>query len=1075
MKKEKQRLWPARKTLLPLAGCLFAVQAMTASAPRERICTSVSGEVLQSAFLTDLDNKITPPLPSFGQDDEQPVIIKGHVTDKHKDPLPGVTIRVVGTPLGGISDDKGDFSFRLSVKKDARIVLEFSFIGMETKTITYKGEEYLKIELESGFNKLNEVVVTGYQQLNKESFTGNATIVNRDEILKTNNKNAISALQAFDPSFRIRENTMWGSDPNSLPEINIRGESSIGLEKGLDVEQQRRTQRTNLQNNPNMPIFILDGFEVNVQKIYDMDVNRIESMTILKDAAATALYGSRAANGVVVVTTVAPKPGEMQINYNFTGGVDLPDLSDYNLCNAYEKLEVERLAGIYTSSDPSQQVMLDKLYYTRLRNIQRGVETDWLAQPLRNVFNHKHSLNMQGGVESIRYSIDLSYDSNEGVMKGSHRSRTGAGFTLDYRSKKWLQILNQITYVRTSSEDSPYGSFDQYTRLQPYLTPYDDNGALSKYMYNGITEQDNPLWKVRSLNSFAGKGITESFTDNLSVNMLFGKGFQFKGQFSINKDLSKSDTFKDPEDPSFRGSVDEEKGSLARSSGDSYSWNLNAMMYYNNSLGKHFINATAGVNITESANENTGMTFTGFQLGNMNSPAFAAKQPDKTSISKTRDRLVGYLASINYSYDNIYLFDGSFRLDGSSNFGKDKRFAPFWSVGAGINIHNYEFLRNSPIVNILKLRASYGSTGNVNFPAYSAITTYKIDSSNWYFTGPATSLMALGNPRLTWETTNTFDAGVTLAFLDNRLYIDASYYHKKTDDMIDAISVQTSSGFSEYKVNSGSILNEGFEIDVNATVFRNKDWMVTLNGNLASNKNTIKSLGAEMRAYNQEILDAFNNKSQGTYGDLLSSPVIQYYEGASTTAIYAVRSDGIDPATGKERFIRKNGMPTYVWDANDQVVVGDTSPDAQGSFGINVGWKGFYVNASFLYQWGGQTYNETLLNKVERADIQNSNVDRRVLTERWKKVGDLAPYYDIGATNETRPTSRFVQDYDFLRFNSLSVGYDFELKTIARFGLKNLGIRFNANDLAFWSTVKEERGLGYPYSKTFNFTINIGI
>lgn len=1023
---------------------------------------------LQENFTSPLSKKQVP-------DDSRLVTIKGTVTDKYKNPLPGVTIRVVGTPLGSITNDKGQFKFEHASKENVRITLEFSFIGMETKTITYKGQKELNIVLEDGFNKLDEVVITGYQQLNKESFTGNATVVKRDEILKTNNKSVISALQTFDPSFRIRENSLWGSDPNSLPEINIRGESSIGLDKGLDLEQQRRNQRTNLQNNPNMPIFILDGFEVDVQKIYDMDVNRIESMTILKDAAATALYGSRASNGVVVVTTVAPQPGEMQINYNFTGGVDLPDLSDYNLCNAWEKLEVERLAGVYTSTNPATQVQLDKQYYTKLRNIQRGVETDWLAKPLRNVFNHTHSLNLQGGVESIRYSIDLNYDSNEGVMKGSKRSRTGAGFTLDYRSKKWLQILNQITYARTSSEDSPYGTFDQYTKMMPYNTPYADDGSLTKYIDNGDINEENPLWKVQHLNNFTGRGTTESFTNNLSVNMFFGKGFQFKGQFSISKDLSESETFKDPNDTSFQSMIDEEKGSLSRATGDSYNWNLNAMMYYNNSLGKHFINATAGLNMTENSGENTDMTFTGFQLGNMSAPSFAAKQPNKSNVFHSKNRLVGYLASVNYSYDNIYLFDGSFRLDGSSNFGKDKQFAPFWSVGVGINIHNYEFLRNNPLINILKLRASYGSTGNVNFPAYSAITTYKIDSENWYFTGPATNLMGLGNPNLTWETTNTLDAGVTLAFFDNRLYIDASYYHKQTEDMIDAVSIPTSSGFSEYKVNSGSILNEGFEIDINATVFRNRDWMVTLNGNLASNKNTIKSVGAEMNAYNKEVLDAFNNKSQNSYGDLLSSPVIQYYEGASTTAIYAVRSDGIDPATGKERFIKKNGMPTYVWDANDQVVVGDTSPDAQGSFGINVGWKGFYVNASFMYQWGGQAYNETLLNKVERADIKGSNVDRRVLTDRWKNVGDLAPFYDLGASDETRPTSRFVQDYNYLRFSGLSFGYDFQLKDIARFGLKNLGIRFNANDLALWSTVKEERGLSYPYSKTFNFTINIGI
>mgnify|MGYP002711462946 FL=1 len=202
-----------------------------------------------------------------------------------------------------------------------------------------------------------------------------------------------------------------------------------------------------------MPVFILDGFEVSVEKIYDMDMNRIESMTILKDAAATALYGSRAANGVVVVTTVAPKPGEMQITYNLTGGGDFPDLTDYNLCNAAEMLEIERRMGLYTSA--IDQALKDLDYNRRLQQVLRGVDTYWLSKPLRNVFNHKHSLNVSGGEETIRYSLDLNYDSNKGVMKGSHRTRAGAGLTIDYRPKSWLQLMNSITYNWTGTEDSP--------------------------------------------------------------------------------------------------------------------------------------------------------------------------------------------------------------------------------------------------------------------------------------------------------------------------------------------------------------------------------------------------------------------------------------------------------------------------------------------------------------------------------------------------------------------------------------------------------------------------------------------
>lgn len=1010
------------------------------------------------------------------KDDEKKkeIRIAGRVTDEEKQPLPGVTVVIKGTSLGTATNAEGRYSLTLPEMKD--VVLVYSFVGMITREIKYAGKDTINVVLKEDKVKMEEVVVTGYMNVRKESFTGNATTVTKEQLMKVNNKNVIAALQIFDPSFRIKENNIWGSDPNALPEFNIRGESSIELNKGLEVEKNRREQRTNLKDNPNMPVFILDGFEVSVEKIYDMDMNRIESMTILKDAAATAMYGSRAANGVVVVTTVPPKPGEMQITYNFTGGADFPDLSDYNLCSAKEILEVERQAGLYIAESESGQPDKDIDYNARLQNILRGVDTDWLSKPLRNVFNHKHSLTVQGGEESIRYSLDLSYDSNNGVMKGSYRNRIGAGLTLDYRPKSWLQMLNSITYNRTGTEDSPYGSFSTYASMKPYLAIYDEEGKLLEDVSVGSLIASNPLYPVKYLKNFTGKGKSDDITDNFNINFYFLDGFQFKGQFSITKTTSKTETFKDPNDSGFANVASDAKGSLDRTVSDSWSWNVNAMFYYNKTIGKkHFINATLGMNARESENENSVARFLGFGMGQMHAPMYAAKQPDKTNVTQSHTRLIGFLGSVNYSYNDVYLFDGSFRFDASSQFGKDKRWAPFWSVGVGINVHNYSFLKDNWLINTLKVRASYGSTGNVNFPASMATPTYKLETDSWFFTGAGAALVALGNPRLTWEKTNTIDAGFTMSFLNDLVYLNASYYCKKTEDLIDEMSVRKSSGFTKYNINSGSIKNEGFEISMNSTVFRNRDWMVTVNANLASNKNTIVKLGEETKAYNEAILKEYEGRGNPEYKSLLSSPVIFYYEGASKTAIYAVRSEGIDPANGRERFIKKNGMSTYTWDPNDQVVVGDNNPDAQGSVGINVAYKGFYLNASFMYQWGAQAYNETLLNKVEKADIQGSNVDKRVMTQRWKKSGDVVPYYDLGSNEATQVTTRFVQDYNYFNFSGLSLGYDFSRELISRWRLRSLGIRFNMNDLWRWSTVKEERGTSYPFSRSYNFTINIGI
>ncbi len=1038
---------------------------------------TVLQQILGSAGLTyeyDGDLIIVCPVEVRSQQQEvEEVRIEGTVVDKSGSPLPGVTILLKGTQLGTATDANGHYV--LTLPKNKQIVLVYSFIGMETKEVKYTGKNFIHVTMEYSKEELEEVVVTGYSKLKKESFTGNATVVDREQLLKTNNKNVFAALQTFDPSFRLKENNIWGSDPNSLPEFNIRGNGSIAMQKSLDVEQARRQQRTALQDNPNLPIFILDGFEVSIQKIYDMDMNRIESMTILKDAAATAMYGSRAANGVVVVTTIAPKPGEIRVTYNFTGGAEFPDLSDYNLCNPEEKLFVEKLAGLYEDPSAGVQAELERKYNDLLNEIRRGVKTDWLALPLRNVFNHSHSFNFSGGVESIRYGVDINYGTHNGAMKGSYRDNMGIALMLDYRLKEWLQVQNQVSYNVTKSEDSPYGTFSLYASLQPYDPVYDDEGELLPTLkYSGTTPKEtNPLWKVAYLNSYSGRTVLNDLTNNLSVNLFLFDGFSLKGQFSVTKTDSEAWTFSDPRDPIYRSRPNKEKGSLSLYRTDNIAWNLNAMAYYNKAIARHFVNATLGVNMQNKRDKNSNTNYQGFQLGTMDKPAYAASQPNKTVISNSESRLIGILGSINYSYDNIYLLDGSFRVDGSSQFGSNNRFAPFWSVGVGLNIHNYEFMKDWGVFSTLRIRGSYGTTGNVNFPAYSAISSYETSMDSWYYSTPANTLIYLGNPDLTWEKTHTLDVGGTIGLFQDQLYVEANYYRKETRDLIDEVSIRTSSGFEKYYSNAGSLLNRGFELKVNATVFRNASWTVALNGTLASNKNEILELGDDMEAYNKKLQEHYETLG-GEYADLKYIPLTQYYVGASTTAIYGVPSYGIDPSNGQEKFRKKNGRSTYIWNAEDQVVLGDTSPSAQGSFGVNVGFKGFYVNLNFLYQWGAQTYNETLLNKVEAANIAGSNVDRRVLTERWQKPGDVTQFYDIRKNIKTQPTSRFVQDNNYLSFSGMSAGYDFPAHVLSKYRLSSLGIRFNANDICRWASVKEERGTSYPYAKNYSFTLSLG-
>ena len=472
-------------------------------------------------------------------------IVRGVVFDVHGSPIPGVLITVVGKHRGTTTNVEGVFGLDLQASK---ALVEFSFIGMKKKRVTLTSQSaYVKVTLEDESHELGETVITGYRNVNKNSYTGSSTQILGDDLRKVSQTNILDAIQSFDPSFRIMDNTQFGSDPNAMPEMTIRGQSGVG-NRALDTDQ---LSKSNLKNNPNLPTFIMDGFEVSIEKIYDLDPTRIESITILKDAAATAIYGSRAANGVVVVTTVAPKPGEVRVSYGFTGTLETPDLRDYNLANASEKLEIERRAGYFEKNGPSTNNITSEAdgvnaYNTKLALIKRGIDTDWLSIPLRNGFDQKHSVFIEGGTQNLRYGIDGSFNKVQGVMKESGRDRYSVGVSLDYRLKKF-QVKNTSTFNHTKSKESPYGSFGDYTGLMPYDTPY-ENGVLTQKLYYSRNSSNryvnNPLYEA-TLGNYNWSSYDE-FVNNLSFNWYINDYWMAKGQFSVTKKYSRSERFVDP-------------------------------------------------------------------------------------------------------------------------------------------------------------------------------------------------------------------------------------------------------------------------------------------------------------------------------------------------------------------------------------------------------------------------------------------------------------------------------------------------------------------------------------------------
>lgn len=1003
-------------------------------------------------------------------------IVRGVVFDVHGSPIPGVLITVVGKHRGTTTNVEGVFGLDLQASK---ALVEFSFIGMKKKRVTLTSQSaYVKVTLEDESHELGETVITGYRNVNKNSYTGSSTQILGDDLRKVSQTNILDAIQSFDPSFRIMDNTQFGSDPNAMPEMTIRGQSGVG-NRALDTDQ---LSKSNLKNNPNLPTFIMDGFEVSIEKIYDLDPTRIESITILKDAAATAIYGSRAANGVVVVTTVAPKPGEVRVSYGFTGTLETPDLRDYNLANASEKLEIERRAGLYDPNignyfNESEAV---NAYNKKLALIKRGIDTDWLSLPLRNGLDQKHSVFIEGGTQNLRYGIDGSFNKVQGVMKGSGRDRYGVGISLDYRLKKF-QVKNTTTFNHTKSKESPYGSFGDYTSLMPYDTPY-ENGVLTQTLRyssgSGGRTINNPLYEA-TLSNYNWNSYDE-FINNLSFNWYINDYWMAKGQFSITKKYSRSERFIDPLSTKTSVSSDnasankDKKGDLYMTSGNDLSLSGNAFIYYNQSFGKHNLNGSAGWEISTSTYDNVSSHYRGFPSGQFHSLNYANEIYKKPTKTEGTSRMVSMLATANYTWNNIYLLDLSVRFDGSSEFGSNQRWAPFFSTGAGINIHNYDFLKGNKYINKLKIRGSYGRTGKVNFPDYAAQTVYEPLFDEWYATGYGAVLKALGNKDLTWEKTDKYDFGIETQLFNERLTIDFDYYYEKTIDLVNDVTISTTSGFSTYKNNMGEIENKGLEMTARYDVFKNKNWLVALWGNIAHNTNKILKISDSQRAYNQRVADFYKSETGAALRDSkYAVPIAQYEEGQSLTSIWAVKSLGIDPTTGKELYQNRDGSVTDKWDATQEVVCGNTQPDFNGAFGVNLNYKQWSLFASFLYEWGGQQYNQTLVDRVENANIEFGNVDLRVLTDRWQKPGDVAQFKNIqDASMTTLPTSRFVQNNSFLRLNALTLTYDFSREWLKRnLGLRMLRLEASTSDLINWNSVRQERGLSYPKSYKFNFSV----
>lgn len=1019
-------------------------------------------------------------------------VYAGTVVDESGMPLIGVSVTLSGvTGLGVTTDIDGNFSLEIPKEKNITSdMLVFSYIGMDTETS--KGGGKMRIVMREASHAMNEVVVNGVFERKANTFTGSVRTLKNDDLKRVGNSNVLQSLKNLDSSIMFFDNMSLGSDPNAVPEMVMRGKTAINLE---DTDL-----KATYGNDPNAPLFVLDGFEVSIQKIMDLDMDRVESLTILKDASAKAIYGSKAANGVIIVELKKNTDGKLRVTYNGSMEIEAPDLSSYNLTNAAEKLEVEKLFGMYDDPEASynNQRAMTEVYNSKLSAVRSGIDTDWKSKPLRLGVGTKHNVSVELGENALKAIIDLSYNSVEGVMKESGRETISGGISLSYRHKKFL-FRNQLTITSNVANDSPYGSFSEYVALNPYYTPYDQYGNIAMNIvpqldlgndvtvnswYDNIKFEANPLYNAQ-LNTLLEKKYFD-MTNNFDLQWFVTTGLKMTARLGLTERRDRRDFFYpashlkfskySEEDFARKGSYELEQGTQSNMSGKldiQYNKNFNEV---------HDFYLNAGFDVSSEEYSTNIQKAEGFPSDKMNDIIFA-RQYAKDSKPEGKEQTThsfGYYLSLNYSFDNRLNFDGTFRQSASSMYGADSRWGEFWSLGSSWNLHNEKWLKDTDVTQ-LRLRATVGSTGSQSSASYNALASYKYFLDKTYDGFLGAQLTGMRNESLKWQEKLEENFGIDFSW-KNRYHFTFEFYNSVTNNALNPLTLVPSTGFSSVQENVGKVLNRGFDLRASATVWQRPADRSYLSLSLMAshNKNVLKEISAAMKQYNeQQIANA-----TGT-----TKPLAKYYDGVSMDAIWAMRSLGIDPANGREIYLIHDKKTntyrrSYVYNANYEEICGDALPKVSGNAGITFQYKGFGFNAVFTYQYGAKMYNSTLLNKVENADMKG-NVDRRVYSDRWRKPGDVTFFKALSErvyiseeeqflSEKTYPTSRFVQDRNELTISSVQLSYDFwRWKFIKKWGIERLQLRLNANNLYTFSSIEIERGTSYPFARTFNASLSI--
>ena len=920
--------------------------------------------------------------------------LKGQVIDATTgEPVIGVNVLVKGSTNGTITDIDGKYE----LNAPAGAILQISFIGYKTVEIAATTSEQT-IKIQEDTETLEEVVVVGYGVQKKESLTGAMSTLKENRLKDVTTPTVENMLNGKVSGVYVAPGS---GQPGSNGAVQIRGRATL--------------------SGSTSPLWVIDGVIVGEDPGV-LNPSDIENMTILKDAASTAIYGSQGANGVIIVTTKMGKSEKMKIKASVKLGVSTMTNGKMEVMNGAELYD-------YYASFPNQEDIKFSRWNPELRN----ANFDWGELSSQAGFTQDYNISLSGGNEKMSSYFSLGYYSEEGTVKGYKYDRYSFRYRSNYKPFSWLTIKPNISGSMKNTDDSQYDYTAKYTMF-PWDSPYDEDGNLVPDRYSGWVDSSdsNYLNSLSYGNHTARK--TYEFSGNFDFDIKITDWLTFTSVNNYRWTGYFQSTYTDPRTDSasgVQGRVEEEQTNNIQRYTNQY-------LTFNKMFGKHSVQALLAYEFMDTSAKVINAKGTGIVSGFEVLDATAT--PEEVGGNLTEWAKQSVFAKANYTYDNRYLAEVSLRRDGASNFGDDKKYGNFFSISAGWNINREKWFK-ADWVDVLKLRASYGSVGNIPYSKYPQYGLYSVSSN--YNGIPAILISQVGNKDLTWEQTYTAGVGIDANFFNNRLRFVFDYYNKYTSNILYQVPVSGLTGITSRWQNVGEMRNSGIEITIGGDIIRTKDWLWSLDLNMGYNKNKLEKLYGDDP--NMMIIGGGGNDTSiaGAAEKVLKV-------GYSTDRYYLREWAGVDPKNGAPLWCKNDGSgeTTSNYSEAKQVMTEATSPKLFGGFNTSLTWKNIDLNASFGFSLGGKIYNYSR----QEYDSDGAYTDRNQMKlidgwSRWEKEGDIAthPAASYGnKSNSNKASTRYLEDGDYLKLRSLSIGYNLNL---SKYYIQNMRIYFTAENV----------------------------